>query len=97
MSEIDRQRVAAVRHLEAAGYRFERGAWHGPASAGDAAPAGVLDEADAMHALLVLRADVLGGCMEGSEEAAEMERIVDTVERYEAKRWPEGKIAGGKG
>ena len=97
MSEIDRQRVAAVRHLEAAGYRFECGTWHGPGSAGDAALDSVLDEADAMHALLVQRADVLGGCGEESEEAAEMERIVDTVERYEAKRWPDGKVAGGKG
>jgi hypothetical protein len=97
MSQIDRQRVAAVRHLEAAGYRFERGAWHGPIAANDTAPAGVLDEADAMHALLVLRADALGGCTEWSEEAAELERIVDTVERYEAKRWPDGKVEGGKG
>jgi hypothetical protein len=97
MSEIDRQRVAAVRHLEAAGYRFERGAWHGPDAAGDTAPVGVLEEADAMHGLLVLRADVLEGCTEGSEEAAELERIVDTIERYEAKRWPDGKVEGGKG
>jgi hypothetical protein len=57
----------------------------------------VLDEADAMHALLVLRADALGGCTEASEEADELERIVDTVERYEAKRWPDGKVEGGKG
>jgi len=59
MTEIDRMRVAAVRHLEAAGYRFERGAWCGPDAAGNPAPADVLDEADAMHALLVRRADVL--------------------------------------
>ena len=68
MTEIDRMRVAAVRHLEAAGYRYERGAWHGPGAADVPAPAGVLDEADAMHALLVLRADALGGCTEASEE-----------------------------
>ena len=97
MSEIDRQRVAAVRHLEAAGYRFEGRAWLRPIAANDTAPAGVLDEADAMHALLVLRADALVGCTEWSEEAAELERIVDTVERYEAKRWPDGKVVGGKG
>jgi hypothetical protein len=24
-------------------------------------------------------------------------RIVDTVERYEAKHWPDGKVEGGKG
>jgi hypothetical protein len=97
MTEIDRQRVAAVRHLEAAGYRFERGAWHAPNATNDTAPAGVLDEADAMHALLVLRADALGGSTEWSEHAAELERIADTIERYEAKRWPDGKVAGGKG
>ena len=97
MSEIDRQRVAAVRHLEAAGYRFERGAWFGPISANGTAPVGMLEEADAMHALLVLRADALDGCTEWSEEAAELERIIDTVERYEAKRWPNGKVNGGKG
>jgi hypothetical protein len=32
-----------------------------------------------------------------SEKAAELESIVDTVERYEAKRWPDGKIERGKG
>jgi hypothetical protein len=32
MSEIDRRRIAAVRHLEAAGYRFKAGEWHPPAS-----------------------------------------------------------------
>jgi len=57
---------------------------------------GVLEKVDAMHALLVLRADALAGCTEASEEAAELERIVDTVERYEAKRWPTGKVVGGK-
>lgn len=96
LSQIDRQRVAAVRHLEAAGYRFERGAWHEPGAADVSAPAGVLEEADAMHVRLVLRADALGGCTEASEKAAELESIVDTVERYEAKRWPDGKVERGK-
>jgi hypothetical protein len=50
-----------------------------------------------MHALLVLRADALGSCTEGADEAAELERIVDTVERYEAKRWLTGKVVGSKG
>jgi hypothetical protein len=97
MSQIDRERVAAVRHLEAAGYRFKQGEWHPPASNDNPTPAGVLEEADAMHALLVLRADALGDCTEALEEAAELERIVDTGERYEAKRWPDGKVEGGKG
>jgi hypothetical protein len=50
-----------------------------------------------MHALLMLRADALAGCAESSEEAAEPDRIVVTMERYEAKRWPQGRADGGKG
>jgi hypothetical protein len=50
-----------------------------------------------MHALLVLRAHKLGGCTEGSAEATELEMISDTLEAYEAKRWPDGKVVGGKG
>jgi hypothetical protein len=28
---------------------------------------------------------------------AELALITDTVERYEATRWPDGKVRGGKG
>jgi hypothetical protein len=52
---------------------------------------------DAMHALLVKRADELGGCIEGSPEEAELVAIVDVIEAYEKQRWPLGKIPGGKG
>jgi hypothetical protein len=48
-------------------------------------------EADAMHALLVLRADALEGCPKNSEEACELAMIVEAVDAYEAKRWPDGK------
>jgi hypothetical protein len=41
-------------------------------------------DADAMHALLMIRADKVSGCAEGSVEATELETITDTVERYEA-------------
>jgi hypothetical protein len=34
---------------------------------------------------------------EGSEQEAELRTIADVLERYEAKRWPEGKEPGGKG
>jgi len=67
------------------------------ASPGQAALTKLTKEADAMHALLVLRADALMGCTEGSEEEEELSAIPDAIEAYEAKRWPEGKIPGGKG
>jgi len=56
MSNIDRQRVAAVRKLEAMGYTLAAGDWMQPAN--DAA-AVVPAITDALHALLVARADVL--------------------------------------
>jgi len=67
------------------------------ASPGQAALTKLTKESDAMHALLVLRADALMGCTEGSEEEEELSAITDAIEAYEAKRWPEGKIPGGKG
>jgi hypothetical protein len=81
MTIIDKQRIAAVRALEARGYVF-----NDPADF----------EADALHALLVLRADELIGCTEGSPEEAELEAISDAIEGYEAIRWPDGKVPGGK-
>ena len=97
MSQSDRMRIAGVRALEAAGYVFDGNDWRTPASPPASAPElALLDEADAMHALLVWRADVLDGCGEGSDEVAELERITDTIERYEAKRWPDGRVARGK-
>ena len=57
MTIIDKQRIAAVRTLEARGYVFNDLATF---------------EADALHALLVLRADELVGCTEGSPEEAEL-------------------------
>lgn len=57
----------------------------------------LLKEADAMHALLVTRADALMSCTAGSPEEDELASLTDAIEPYEAKRWPEGKIPGGKG
>jgi hypothetical protein len=39
----------------------------------------------------------LQGCTEGSPEENELKIVVDAIEAYEAKRWPEGKAPGGKG
>jgi hypothetical protein len=54
-------------------------------------------ESDAMHALLIKRADELIGCTEGSPEEEELRALADVIDAYEDKRWPNGKMAGGKG
>ena len=54
-------------------------------------------EADAMHVLLTKRADELAGCTEGSPEEDELRALADVIDAYEAKRWPSGKMVGGKG
>jgi hypothetical protein len=50
-----------------------------------------------MHALLIKRADELAGCTECSPEEAELSALADVIDAYEGKRWPSGKVAGGKG
>jgi hypothetical protein len=91
-SNIDKQRVGAVRKLEQLGYTFA-GDWHPPAGVIAANPT----SADAMHALLLQRADAIEGCAEGSEEERELAMITDAIEAYETVRWPNGKVDGGKG
>jgi hypothetical protein len=91
VSTIDRQRVAAVRKLEAMGYTFAAGDWMQPAN--DAAP----PLTDDLHALLVKRADELASCTEGSDEEGELKAIAEAIDGYEAVRWPGGRVACGKG
>jgi hypothetical protein len=93
MSNVDKQRISAVQVLQGLGYTFAGGEWKAPA--GTATP--LVPEADAMHGRLVQRADDLAGCTEGSDDEQELESIVNAIEAYEAKRWPEGKAPGGKG
>ena len=93
MSNIDRQRIAAVKVLEAMGFTFAGGEWQPPGSTASV----TIHEADVMHALLVQRADALEGCTEGSSEATELAFLASAIEAYEAKRWPDGKEPGGKG
>ena len=77
---------------------FQDGEWVPPVLApAVATQQSTLAESDAMHSALVQRADALEGCLEGSEEERELAAITDAIEAYEAKRWPEGKIPGGKG
>jgi hypothetical protein len=70
---------------------------HRQVSSGGNAVAHLSGVADAMHTLLVKRADDLMGCIEGSPEEAELAPIVDAIEAYETERWPLRKIPGGKG
>jgi hypothetical protein len=74
------------------GYVF-RDEWVAPAGVRTPATA----EADATHVLLVSRADQVKGCTENSEEARELAMIAEALEAYEYKRWPDGKVSGGKG
>ena len=67
MGNIDKQRISAVRTLEDMGYLF-RDDWIAPTGVTMPATA----EADAMHVMLVLRAEALEGCTETSEEAREL-------------------------
>ena len=91
MSLIDRQRIEAVKMLEAMGYAFRDGSWQGETAAA------LTQEADAMHALLVDRADRLEGHTAGSPEEAEFAAIAEVIENYEAVRWPNGRAERGKG
>ena len=83
MSMIDRQRIAAVATLEALGYVFSVAeGWTSPAKAPTPAELMSTAEADAMHTVLLARADTLDGCTEGSPEQAELKAIVDAIEAY---------------
>ena len=57
----------------------------------------LVSAADAMHALLMKRADKLVSHAENSAEEAEYARIADALVAYKEQRWPEGKVPGGKG
>jgi hypothetical protein len=71
MSNIDKQRIAAVEAMEALGYTFAGGEWVAPANATPS----LIAEADALHSLLGLRADAIEGFTEGSEEEREFALI----------------------
>ena len=96
MSIIDKQRVAAVATLESLGYIFSLADGWSRTDTASAAALLPTAEPDAMHAVLVLRADALEGCSEGSPEEAELKTITDAITAYEAKRWPDGREPRGK-
>jgi hypothetical protein len=54
-------------------------------------------ESDALLAYLIERADALAAHAANPRAEAELERVVALIEAYEAKRWPNGKLADGEG
>jgi len=68
-----------------------------PEVAGQTALTKLAQEADAMHALLVLRAALMG-CTEGSEEEEELSAITDALKRTKpsAGRLARSQVAKGK-
>ena len=93
MSTIDRQRIEAVRTLEQAGYSFIAGAWIGPTLGTALTTAPLTADADAPFWCSARCPDEISRRI----GAAELALITDTLERYEAKRWPDGKVPEEKG
>lgn len=89
---IDKQRISAVSLLESLGHRWDGAQWVSPVSLEN-----MTSQSDAMHALLMDRAHSLAGCLEDSDEESELKAISDALDAYERKRWPTGRIVGGKG
>jgi hypothetical protein len=92
MGATSRQ-ATTTKTMKELGYTCDRGVW----TSSPEAVAHLAGVADGMHAVLVRRADELDGCTEGSPEEAEFIKLVEVIEAYEEKRWPNGKIPGGKG
>ena len=79
MSRIDRQRVEAVHFLEAHGHTFEDGAWKPPGAAAQLPP-----EGDAIHAMMVQRAQAIAG---HAGHEVELESLTIAISAYESVRW----------
>ncbi|RTL64635.1 MAG: hypothetical protein EKK41_21115 [Hyphomicrobiales bacterium] len=94
MSNIDRQRSRAVELLEERGYCWDGLEWNLSAQTPE-----ITWEADRMYALLMHRAAVLEASIAHANSAnvPELAMIGDALDAYELKRWPLGKIEGGKG
>lgn len=83
---FDRQRYAAVRLLEARGFRWDGTAWAGPAEIPSAVLPVLIAAADAMHDELTGQIEDLAGAVGGSWEAETLRHLLDLVQAYEAAR-----------
>jgi len=96
MSMVDKQRIAAVRKLQAIGYAFDGADWQPPATV-QAPKLVAWADADALYAQLVQLADKLDGCAEGSVQEAVRYALAEAIDGYQSVRWPGGRTADGKG
>jgi len=87
------RQATTAKTMKELGYSCDKGVW----TSSPEAVAHLASVSDKMHALLVARADELDGCTEGTLAATEFIMLVEAIEAYEAERWPDGKIPGGKG
>ena len=55
------------------------------------------DVTDSMLAYLIGRADKLAAFANNPTVEAELGRLVELIEAYQVARWPNSKVAGGKG
>jgi hypothetical protein len=93
---IDKERIAAVRKLQAMRYTFDGADWQ--ATEDIQGPELVAwTEADALHTKLVQLADTLIGCSEGSLQEVVCYALTKAINGYQSVRWPQGRVAGGKG
>ena len=95
MSMIDKERIAAVRKLQAMGYAFDGSDWQSPEDI-QGPKLVTWTEADALHAKLVQLADTLDGCAEGSLPEAVRYALTEAIDGYQSVRWPQGRVADGK-
>jgi hypothetical protein len=92
MSMIDKERIAAVRKLQAMGYAFDGGDWQ-PLENMQGPKLVTWTEADALYAKLVQLADTLDYCAEGSLQEVVRYALTKAINGYQSVRWPQGGVA----
>ena len=95
MSMIDKERIAAVRKLQAMGYAFDGSDWQPPEDIHESKLI-AWTQADALHAKLVQLADTLLGCSEGSLQEVVHYALTKAINGYQSARWPQGRVADGQ-
>ena len=92
MSTIDRQRIAAVKTLEAMGYRFRL-------TTNGLPPTQLADHRKLTPCMRYSSTAQTGWMVapKARRRSRSYSAIVSAIVAYEQRRWPDGKTAGGKG